>query len=314
MADYPEIQNSNEVAITMPSTFSMSWIVDLLQKFGGTVNEGKEIMLREEFYTNQPGRKQMAHYVTKNNINKISGIVSEQGGNIHEQCETKQDMPASTVVVFITQDADQTSESISGQEGHILQRPVPTFSFYLSGDFAWIGEQGKEISFKIVKGLKYIHFLLQYHQDSYRPTTVYNLGKTLEVGNMVTNNAQPNIEKKLYDFSQDRKQRIAVKNLINKLEIEIDNPSINPLEKCEKEDRIAKLKNALKEIPIRNPGSEEENARTAVQRNIKRALGKIHKKLPCLKRYLNESTIKTGVWCSYAPIPSDPVEWKLFQE
>ncbi|MFC1816854.1 hypothetical protein ACFL0M_13195 [Thermodesulfobacteriota bacterium] len=129
-----------------------------------------------------------------------------------------------------------------------------------------------------------------------------------------TNNAQPNIEKRLYDFSQDKKQRAAMRNMIKELEIEIDNPSINPQEKFEKEDRIEKLKAALKKIPIRNPKSEKEKMRITVCRSIKLALDKIHKELPILEKYLNRSTIKTGDWCSYSPIPSDPVEWELFHK
>jgi hypothetical protein len=284
MAELTKIHNPDKVAVKMPPNISRAWLVDFLQKVGGTVIEEGEIM----------SQKQKNH--------------------IHQRSETKHDISVSTIVVCVTRDVDQIMESVSGQEGRILQRPNPTFSFYQSGDFFWIGEQGNSIPFKIINGLKYIHFLLRYPQEKIKPVTVYNLGKTLKTGNMVAVDVQPSIEKKLYDFSKDKKQRAAIRNMIKELEIAIDNPSINPLEKIEKKDMIEKLRGALKEIPIRTPKSESEKVRITVQRNIQRALKKIHEKLPDLEKYLNKSTIKTGDWCSYSPIPRDPVEWKLFRK
>ncbi len=89
--------------------------------------------------------------------------------------------------------------------------------------------------------------------------------------------------------------------------------SANPKEQLEVKEEIEKLETALKEKRIQHTGSNEEKARTNVQRQIKRALAKIHEMCPALERYLNISTIKTGYSCSYQPVPNDPVEWISFE-
>ena len=56
---------------------------------------------------------------------------------------------------------------------------------------------------------------------------------------------------------------------------------------------------------------ESEKPRQNVQKNIKRALNKIALECPSIMQFLNDKTIRTGVYCEYQPESSHPVRWIL---
>ena len=279
---------TNRVALSMPPSVSVPWIVDLLQRIGGTFIEGEEIMLQEELCTNLQSKQQA---ICQDNTKDVHHI------NI-----------------------DHIQGSVSGRENHTFQTPElkHRISFYRSGDHFWIGEQGKEKGFNITQGLKFIHFLLQHKGKQFRPFVVYHLGKTHKTNEVTMIDDELVIKGVQYIRSLDRKARSEYKNRIEQLNAELESPYVNPEERLQIKEEIKMLETMLKEKTIRDPKSSEEKSRVNVQKNISNnrwgALQKIHKMCPELKRYLNESTIKTGDWCSYAPIPNDPVEWVLFRK
>jgi hypothetical protein len=60
----------------------------------------------------------------------------------------------------------------------------------------------------------------------------------------------------------------------------------------------------------RMTGSAAERARVNVTRAIRAALDRVEEHNPTLGRHL-ATTIRTGVYCSYAPDPRVPTAWQL---
>jgi hypothetical protein len=60
----------------------------------------------------------------------------------------------------------------------------------------------------------------------------------------------------------------------------------------------------------RHAASQAERARVNVTNGIRAALTKIAAHSPPLAQYLT-TTIKTGLWCSYAPAPHAPTVWQF---
>jgi hypothetical protein len=60
----------------------------------------------------------------------------------------------------------------------------------------------------------------------------------------------------------------------------------------------------------RRTGSAAERARVSVTRAIRSALARIQEHSPALGEHL-ERTIHTGTFCSYAPDPRAPADWRI---
>jgi hypothetical protein len=60
----------------------------------------------------------------------------------------------------------------------------------------------------------------------------------------------------------------------------------------------------------RRLGSPAERARVSVTRAIRSALARIDEHSSALGDHL-ERTIRTGTYCSYAPDPRAPIEWRV---
>ena len=114
---------------------------------------------------------------------------------------------------------------------------------------------------------------------------------------------------------------------VEELEAEIQSQGIqDPNEWQDKLSKLEKKKSQIKVIEsafnkkkffkrgTRDYKSQEELARTAVQRAIKRALDRIKVKIPRLYKYLNPNTIKTGDVCYYYLDSNEFINWKLHPE
>ncbi len=60
----------------------------------------------------------------------------------------------------------------------------------------------------------------------------------------------------------------------------------------------------------RRMGSPSERARVSVTRAIRAALARIGDQSSALGDHL-ERTIRTGTYCSYAPDPRAPIDWRI---
>jgi len=285
MKDSDKILTPDEVASLMPPSISISWIEARWKELGGTNVAGRKLILWSALHSN---------------------LQSEQ--NRVRQRETI--------------DFSEISDSNFNQKNHISQRinpnankPIPKIIFSRDGDFIRIGEEKKASSYKVTKGLLFIQFLLKYPRQHFRPTGVYHLGKVQEINNGTMIHDQLFKDRASHILRSDKKTRALYKKRIAELKAELESNYIdNPQDKLEKKEEIKTIEDELKKNEIRDSGSQKEKARINVQKAISRALSNIYKMDSSMKRYLNSSTIRTGDWCSYDPLPNDPADWILFRE
>ena len=189
---------------------------------------------------------------------------------------------------------------------------VPVFCLYKKGEHWWIGEKGKEVSVNEVKGLCFIHFLLSYPYEYFRPEFVYKLGVTSGVGDVKIDYDELEAKGAFFQPRLTGRARSAYKVKITELQGRLEaNDYEDPSEAYEINEEIEKLRNELIGRKIRNHTSEEEKARKNVSKAIDRALSKIHELVPSIEQYLNKHTIKKGGSCSYKPLLEDQPDWIL---
>jgi hypothetical protein len=285
MKDSDKILTPDEVASLMPPSISRSWIEAHWKDLGGTNVAGRKLVLWSALHSN---------------------LQSEQ----NRVCQRE------------TIDFSEISDPNCKRENHISQRinpnqnkSIPKIIFFRDGDFFRIGEGKKALSLKVTKGLLFIQFLLRHPQQHFRPTGVYHLGKVQEINNGMMIQDQLFKDRAPHILRLNKKDRALYKKQIAELKAELESNYIdNPQDKLEKKEEIKMIEDELKNNEIRDSGSQKEKARINVQKAISRALSNIHKMDSSIKIYLNSSTIKTGDWCSYEPLPIDPVDWILFRE
>ena len=101
---------------------------------------------------------------------------------------------------------------------------------------------------------------------------------------------------------------------------EMEDRYVKVKEICENEYKIAvkETTNSLKFIESTYSGIQisqgTENARTNIQKRIKRALKEIEKKLPALAQHLEKPTLSTGCKCIYNPLPNDSPMWQIYRD
>lgn len=184
-----------------------------------------------------------------------------------------------------------------------------TYYYYEEADFWIIGKPRNERHLKKLAGYGYIHFLLHYPNESFRPHFVYHKGIS-----MINNGDVPDVDqlKELNAFAfrkPDSKARKAYEAGIEILEEKRESES-DPEKALEIMDQIKELKTILKN-ENHDPKSQSEKARINVTKRIKAALKAIHESLPELGKYLNTSTIRTGISITYTPIPEETPTWIL---
>jgi two-component system, NtrC family, response regulator len=203
-----------------------------------------------------------------------------------------------------------------------------TINFYQSGEYWTIGEKGNETLIKEKKGFSFISLLLKYPNKPIRSYVLFNMAKCLP-GFVAANKA---LEKELNTSSDIIKPlveegKLSPKKILDEIERlnqKLDSDDYDNQEEALtiKED-IDFLKNMITykttkkgQIPIlkrasRDHKSQSELVRINVYKRIDLALEKIHEKLPSLALYLNNSTIKTGDTCCYAPVLGQEPTWIL---
>ena len=285
MKDPDKILTPDEVASLMPPSISRSWIEAHWKELGGTNVAGRKLILWSALHSN---------------------LQSEQ----NRICQRE------------TIDFSEISDPDCKRENHISQRinpnqnkSIPKIIFFRDGDFVRIGEERKALSFKVTKGLLFIQFLLRHPQQHFRPTEVYHLGKEQEINNRVMIHDQLFIDRVPHILRSSKKIHSACIKRIAELKAELESNYIdNPHKNLEKKEEIKMIEDKLKKKEIRDLGSQKEKARINVQKAISRALSNIYKMDSSMKRHLNKSTIKTGDWCCYDPLPNDPADWILYRE
>jgi len=189
---------------------------------------------------------------------------------------------------------------------------IPVLCFYKKGEHWWIGEKERKVFVNKMNGLCFIHFLLSYPYEEFRPEFVYKLGVTSEVGEVKIDHneleAKGAFSQKKLDGKARSAYRIRIKDLRGRLEAENYQDGD---EYIEIKEEIDQLENELKGRKIRNHKSEEEKARKNVSKAIDRALRKIHELIPSFQRYLNKHTIKKGDSFTYKPLLEDQPDWIL---
>jgi len=219
-----------------------------------------------------------------------------------------------------------TIEHLSPHERYIFRR---------RGDFWEIAFGGEPFHLKDVKGLQYIALLLR------NPHSELDVMDMVSAVNKDVSDAHSNIqaEESLDSVSDlgdnqeivdaqtigDCKSRLTqIKERLAELEAERETATVlddtNRLSELD-EEKENLGKEALEINKYLRDGTgfhgrsrsfptPRTNARSSVQQAIKAALDNIRQSSPPLSEYL-QSTISTGIKCSYSPDPSAPISWDV---
>jgi len=220
----------------------------------------------------------------------------------------------------ITNIYDSFSEVSSGIEviSNNNKVSIPSFSFYINGEFWSIDEQGKKKHLKDLNGLLMLNMLLRYPHEPISSFTLFHEGKEIESDIVVpfykvsddikSTSSKEGVDtlaisiKPSHQPKYDEGGKSILKSSIAELEEElalIDQTSFeDPIKKLEKEDEIKGLiqeyKKEMNSNKYQDWATGEDNARVSVNKNIKRALKKVIAELIYLESYLNRHTIVTG--------------------
>ncbi len=198
---------------------------------------------------------------------------------------------------------------------------APILCFYKKGDNWYVGENGKEIPFRHMKGFEHVHFLLSYPYKNFTPKVVYHSAKSSEdIARDATipiedkNMEGFDIEKPLYNGYLNAKAKSSITKRIEELQELLDSDSLSIDQKENLEDELKKCENILaQKKPQRDSKSSEEKARLNIYRSIMRVLETIgdNKSTAFMTRYLNKSTIEAKDYCIYNPSEYDTPLWIL---
>jgi hypothetical protein len=197
-----------------------------------------------------------------------------------------------------------------------VPQPVPAGErvpqvFRREGEVWMLAYGSREVRLRDVRGLHYLATLLR---EPGREFHVCDLVGSTNGGGPAVRDPSLEIVLGLGDAGAriDARARAAYRARLGELEEEIAEAErrndLGRLERArsEREALVAELAGAL-----RAPGeaSHTERARVAVTKAIKAALGRIAASHPELGAYL-QATVRRGTFCSYAPDPRRPIEWK----
>lgn len=224
---------------------------------------------------------------------------------------------------------------------------IPVFSFYKKGMQWYIGEIGNESIFDDRKGFDFIRYLLlnSNNKKDIHSIEVYNLGKNMsgddlhddisekQIEEIISNTfsidadeSSGNFQKMTYKGPAKEITRGDIQKVINKFKKNLTtNKSLTSEERDRIKNMIARLQSIYpqplhsrrNETPDDKLPVEVEKARINVTRSIKRALAIISEddSISSIRRYLNLSTVSSGYYCKYKPLPNDSPQWILsFEE
>jgi hypothetical protein len=191
---------------------------------------------------------------------------------------------------------------------------TPDFSFFKLGDSWMVGAYGRESMLKDLKGMAYIHFLLQYPHKAYSAATIYHLGKDqVESPATLTKSKDgtwkhellaaptelPMSNQQKIDSTARREAINAIKNLRKAAE-EADDTE----ERQRRLEEAAKFEKYVMASKLRHPmqrSQASENVRTNVQKGIRAAKDRLEEtfrdRAPDFLKEIN--AISTGDTCGY---------------
>jgi chromosome segregation ATPase len=177
----------------------------------------------------------------------------------------------------------------------------PQFSFFKDGTTWAVGPYGREKHFKSVAGFSFIPFILQYPGQTLSALEIYHLGAI---------DSTTLVELTRVEAGMNTKDLKAAKAVIERLKKRRDT-SDDPNEAKRLAAEVADYEQKLRFANRKILGSNElDNARTAVQKGIKKVRDQIKTQFdgsaPDIVRELNQ--IFTGYDCYYASQTS----WRLF--
>jgi tetratricopeptide (TPR) repeat protein len=216
--------------------------------------------------------------------------------------------------------APAASASASGPAAAVAAPPAQPVAFYRRGDIWTIGVSGAQIQLRHAKGLSHIVRLLAAPQVEFhaldlvagpreRGTSVaVAVGSGMEVHGRGENDAGPLL---------DVQAKAAYRARLAELQEEIDEAeAFNDPERASRaREELGFLARELAGAVglggrDRKTGSDAERARVNVTRAIRTALKRISDHDTVLGRGLG-SSIRTGTFCAYEPVPGDEPTWDL---
>ena len=197
----------------------------------------------------------------------------------------------------------------------------PMLCFYEDDDCWYIGKLGDERRFKDLKGMRVIHQLLLRPNewigcgllsrvaDKSGIITNDETEKMWEYGSLdMRNDIDRRIDACVLDKTSKRRIKAALKVLESEIE-EMELSGKNPEELADKKDKSKFLKRYLKGGKQPDSSSQDEKARSAIQKNIKLARDNIVQKIQYMKWHL--ARITTKYHCIYESEGENEPQWIL---
>jgi hypothetical protein len=188
---------------------------------------------------------------------------------------------------------------------------------FLHESSGWrIAFEGRKIWLRDMKGLAYLHYLIEHQREDFAATTLVTVTKghdpsavseDLPVNDDLRVGSAPTL--------RDRMDESVARKALQEIREEIERArALGDLKEAElQEDRMEALGRELKSSYgwrgfERDEKTPEARARKAVRMAISRAIAAIEKKHRSLAAHLNDS-VKTGAMCSYEPLK--PIDWQV---
>lgn len=202
--------------------------------------------------------------------------------------------------------------------------PSPALNvFRKEGDYWTIAYQGTSFRLRHLRGLDYVARLLRHPgveflaldllTPAHEPVTLLGTPQQVAGGNPSTPHSHLDEPEELLDAHTRATYRRRLEELREEL---AEAQAFNDLGRRDKVQQemdflSAELARALglRGKP-RTVSTAAERARVNVAKGVKIALAKIAEQCPPLEHHL-ATAIKTGLFCSYAPPPFDPIAWEL---
>ena len=197
---------------------------------------------------------------------------------------------------------------------------APVLCFYKKGEFWYVGEKDKEISFNGMDGFEYIHYLLVNENKHKNSLEIYNIVKnpsdnTLKDAMSWEEKEMQGLgeQKEIYNSPITIKEKEALRKRKIQLEEKLENQFLSDNERLQYENELDKINDFLPKKYALADSSQIKTIRTDVLRSILRAFDKINT-VKIMPLYLNKSTLKTGKNCIYRPNENNKPSWILFPE
>lgn len=219
-------------------------------------------------------------------------------------------------VVALMGDAAGTAAPSQTESG-VTSRSARPSVFRREGEYWTIAFEGDTFRVRDLKGLHYVARLLA---EPGREFHALDLVATHSRPEAVEGGTEPSLEPSgLGDSGEllDPQAKSAYRSRLGQLDEEIEEArSFGDAERAARaeQERDFIVREIARAVGLggrdRRAGSAAERARASVTRAVRTALAKIRQHSPVLGGHLDR-TIRTGTFCSYAPDPRAPIDWRL---